>query len=424
MTRKNRIKEMKMGLLYLLVLFITEIYYTSVALWNLNYSSSLYRGLCLLIAVIVICVYLFDIVKNGMCKYELLMILIISFIPVLSVLTISIFGEANSVAVNTIQNFIVRCVPAFLMGLHIAKKDGINLIIKWVDPLVIYLNVCIIKVILSESFITTVGRRVEFRGTNYQEFSYLCTLALGLNLFMLFYNKNSFKIFDNKLYKVIRYLYLFLQIFGIIYGTGRGAFVLMLVYICYAPYLLFVYHKLNPKTLIIFVASTMLGIGFFTVASNISQFQYGLNKSLSLMAPGGGINWGETSGRLPIYQTSIDRFVESPLFGHGVDSIFYLSHTGYYSHNIYLDLLVEGGLIYLLIFSYILIKTIYLLYKYVKKDIINNFVCICFLYSFVMLNFSGSYLKEACLWFTIAFVFMKNHIHKAYLARNNVNNFK
>ena len=109
-----------------------------------------------------------------------------------------------------------------------------------------------------------------------------------------------------------------------------------------------------------------------------------------------------TSGRDIVYATILKSISKRPIFGYG---IFNSNASEHGAHNIFLELLLQGGIIYLLfwiIVFYLFVRRLLLIIKYDNSNLILIPLSV---YPFTLLLFSGSYLEQPLFWFVIAYVF-------------------
>ena len=101
-------------------------------------------------------------------------------------------------------------------------------------------------------------------------------------------------------------------------------------------------------------------------------------------------------------------FLSSPLLGHGLGSIFF--EMGQYSHNVFTDMLCEGGLLVFILFLHNIIKFISIYRWKVKNNSRLNIIFTLFLSGFVLLFFSGYYLVEMSIWLPLAYVLPQSYL--------------
>jgi hypothetical protein len=134
-------------------------------------------------------------------------------------------------------------------------------------------------------------------------------------------------------------------------------------------------------------------------------------------------NFFQDIGRIKIIEISLRSLIESPFFGVGLfmdrvligkefGSNFISDFSGWYPHNIFIEILLNFGLLigFFLIFS-LLFSFIFLLFKYYKNSTISSLTLIFLSTSFAPLIVSSSYLESTLFFFFLGFIFNLNKIH-------------
>jgi O-antigen ligase len=191
---------------------------------------------------------------------------------------------------------------------------------------------------------------------------------------------------------------------GVILSAGRGGLMVVLVGL-----VIFIIRK---KGFVKFLKYLFWSLFIICVLSYLTSkldlfFSERLDKSFDRLfsfISSDGINMEGTSNRNDFYGIAIAKISESLIYGYG---IFGLVDTlgEYYPHNIFLEILLQGGLIYLFVFIIVMITFILKLYKLIKINKNEDIILIPIIYSFVMLLFSSSYLQEPFFWFSLTYVF-------------------
>lgn len=136
--------------------------------------------------------------------------------------------------------------------------------------------------------------------------------------------------------KYIKIAISILFISSIILTKSRGGIVVLLL--TYITYLVFIKYKFKLKYII--PALSLLSIGIYYI-SNIPEVQLFL---LGFSADNNVIDANSlSSGRLDIFGEEFSRFLQHPLFGNGMIFNSNTSISG--SHNLFIELLVQSGLI-------------------------------------------------------------------------------
>jgi O-antigen ligase len=192
---------------------------------------------------------------------------------------------------------------------------------------------------------------------------------------------------------------------------SRGALLCLIIYVFLRFYiytknknLKIVFLKLFLALLIIF---GILNINGIIVFLNNMLISIGINsRTLYLFLN----NFDHLSGRNEIYELILGYISKQSLFGSGIGYDRVLLN-GAYSHNLFLEMIINFGLIVgVLMFVILFIMTIFAS----VRDIANkdNLITILIILGLVYLTFSGSYLTDITFWiflgFTFSNIFRKN----------------
>lgn len=393
----------------LFVIFSTDIFFSLSTLFNYNYdgkeSSSIYIFYSITIFILGMLLFLEDIIVKKK-RYNFRQILLIGlpcFIFLLFAKTLFL-SQGSLFAQQYFVYYILWGVPALLMGIYISREERLAGMSKLIDILMIVLTLAVvtssIDVLLKGTAFISLG------GSTYQTASYISALVFGINLYFLMNGDQHirFNFTQSKLYKLISFCLLILQVLCVFITGGRGGLVLIVIY----TFLAFVYFiKKDNKISTIF---KLLMIVFFIIIAislflpellKIPSFNNSFYRVFSYLSSD-GINWTETSYRDIAYKEALELIRKSPLAGYGYYGIWRVSG---YPHNVFLEVLLQGGIIYLMFAIVIIalaIKRLVLITKKQKYTLIISFIA---LYPLIMLMFSGTYTTNSVLWFTFSFIF-------------------
>lgn len=154
--------------------------------------------------------------------------------------------------------------------------------------------------------------------------------------------------YNSKKYKIIISTIL---IIGLLLTKSRGGILSFLI--CYVLYLCIIKYKTNLfKMLLIWI----LGYLCLSLIGDIHEVQIFM---MGYDVEGQSVNAANlSSGRLDIFQSEFDRFLNHPFFGNGMVFNQYTSKAG--AHNFIIELLVQSGIIGMLTY---VIPIIYVLKK-------------------------------------------------------------
>lgn len=390
-------------------IFKVELFFSIAAFVGYIYlgsdSSPIYIVLMIGIGVLNIGIGILTLLKS---KRRLIEIIFLFGVPLI-ILSEFIMSRAKSTLAIALQQeqfnvFLAFSFPALFCGWFIAKNK--------ID---LYFSALLVMLLISAGSIVSIlipfisGEYfIVMGGASYQTASYYTALALGLNIYLMSFKANHTDITkkSNILIQISQISLLVFQSIMVIIPGGRGAFILMVIYLCF-----FIINSLTKRNIIRVLYAVFFITILFVILGKVFQrllgntlFLKGFNRAIAFIGPGGTLNWEGSSGRLPIYQESINLFLKSPVIGYGLYG--YLSKVSFrsYPHNLFLEILLQGGLVYLsgwVVFFWYLLKKMYFLILHDKR---NRLLLYIGLYPTVKLMFSGSYLTEGLFWFIISFL--------------------
>lgn len=332
-------------------------------------------------------------------KREGLIIIIILWILMDYLFVWNIYGS-NPVAIDTMKDFLARSVPAVLIAIVAAKEVDIKTISKGLDYVLIVFAICSFRILclsILRGYSTSSWEEVFFY--DYQSASYMAAYTVGIGLYKLFIQKN------NTVIKKTVYVFAIITCMILsIYSGGRGGVVLCIIYVillcCYFAFI----EKKATKLLGFLAIGLTVSIFLFNYLLDNSQLLMGLTRAFEFVGSS-GINWEGTSGRLDIYKDCLDLIRNRPLFGYGITGA---PNNGIVrSHNIVLDILIDGGMVYL--FVWIVIWITFFRYVFVRMKQYPEYALLVsvFIGDFVMLSFSGVYMRTSAMWFAVTYAFVE-----------------
>jgi O-antigen ligase len=226
------------------------------------------------------------------------------------------------------------------------------------DPLIFICQIFSISIFLESTFTLIDFISINDSFTGISQNRNISSSSIVFKLIFLIYLIHNSKLFSTKL--VLKILEV-LALFSIILLQSRlGLISVLTIYLLY-----FILMKPLRKNIYI----SLLISSLFFLYFNSNDFQNKVEKTYSFQNLGDD---DSTNQRLSFYQTSLSLFNENPLFGNGLGSWKYKSLQNdntenkkvlvpYYTHNDFLQTLMETGLIGLiiyLIFFLLLIRNI------------------------------------------------------------------
>lgn len=291
--------------------------------------------------------------------------------------------------------------PAIYIGTYVAENKLLKSMSKWWDLLSITMTAGIFLAFLKTVFTLN----LNLGGASYQSISYMAAFAYSLSLTSLLFPNEypRFRFFRSKFFNILIYPLMLFQVSSIFISGGRGGFVVVLIVTIVLSYLRFKKYFSISKiffTIISIYIAIVLILDFLPEdLRNIME--NGFERVFSYLSTD-GIDLTQTSGRDVIYSSILERISEKPLFGYG---LFHFDDNLHAPHNIILELLLDGGVLYLS-FWIIIFTLLYIKFKWILRHDSNNVLLIPIsVLPFVELQFSGSYFTSSLFWFVIVYVF-------------------
>lgn len=345
---------------------------------------------------------------------------IIYFLILFVVYTFS-YNILNGMPINHLVRqvilFFIFTLPALISGYYFSyNKNRISELSKILEVIMIIFTLGL----FSSTFSTLItGESFEsIGGSTYQEASYLAAYSFGINLFYLIWGDkvSRYNIFKKNGYKFLQILMLVIQLFSLVVGGGRGAFLLLIAYLLtYTGILLKqANYKLIFKSLMVSLIFILFIVVFTQTFLNDTQIvSSGINRILEFVSPE-GINWEGTSGRDIVYRYILNTFKENPVLGVG----FFNYHQ---PHNLFLEVLVSIGVAGFSMFLFLLFCFLVKFSKILSKNFENIIILVIFLYPLIMLMFSGSIFMSPEFSFVVSFVVFFRLEDTYHVMGSNVN---
>lgn len=393
----------------LIPIFSIHIFFSVCALMGYNYSGSenspLYRIYISMVFFVSILIFIYEVFieKIKISKGQKLIILI-PFITTFVFLLNELINLNQYNSSKYFMYFILFNVPPLYMGILIARNNRFKELSKFLEVLmIIFTSTIMITAIRS---ILVLGRFESIGGETYQFASYLSAFSFGINLYFIFNGSihERFRFTSYRIYKILCYILLIVQIMGVLISGGRGGMVLAIIYL--------IYIVLNSNNLkkISKVSNLVLLILLFVLLYYIilpqlliiESFNISYNRLFTYISSD-GFSWSGTN-RSAVYSEALSHIIRKPLFGYGL----FNWGAENYPHNILLEIMLNGGLFYLLFSILFTITLLYKLSRMVYQDLRFRLLIIIFAFPLVMLMFSGTYMLNTIFWFSISFIMSYN----------------
>lgn len=320
----------------------------------------------------------------------------------IAIIIFSFFWESTLSTEVTMKSFAGRqflflgtgAVPAIFLATYIYRHDRFDMvarnaeIIMLIGTLALILN---IPTMMSETAFQTIGG-----GGGHQDISYMAAFFFAINLTNIISGNtyHRYKIFLSKIFRYIYFALLPIQALICILGGGRGGGVLLVLgFLC----ILYLYSRQN------FGKALRWGIlaivAFVVVAAYTGALSDGLGRTFDYIQ-GGSLDLTANQSdveRTLLRKKSYEIIGDSPVIGHGLWNGLIVA--GYYMHNVFLDVLIAGGILYLLVFLIVMKKVYKTTYRILLADNSKCMLLPYLLYPTTLLLFSGYYLTNSLFWF-------------------------
>lgn len=284
----------------------------------------------------------------------------------------------------------VNFIPAVLTGAMVLKyMDLPSIIRKGLIPFILLYTIILGSVVFTAKVGVNLNETFAVGALSYQNISYYSAFVLGLNLYAVSCGQQS---------TIVRKGLIALcgiQLLMVLMAGGRGAALLSVVFILYFGLRNMSLWKLCQYVAVVFFVILVI----YPIVSGNEVFQLGFQRIINFFSSEDVI---VHDNRWIRWDKAIQSFYSSPIYGHGLGGVFY--EVGFYSHNIFTDLLCEGGLLLMGIFIYLMYNFSACSYYLVKLNRSYEIMVVIFLCSFIMCLFSGYYLSETGLWLSMVYM--------------------
>lgn len=390
-------------LIPIIAVFMVDIFFVVANLIGYEYSgsgeTSIYIFYNIFIFTVIMVFYAYKILSNTFfTSKKQLLILWIPFIVTMIFLVEILFGNLSNSGQRAYMFYVLWAMPAMITGVYLNSTNRYKEVIMNLELVMLFFSISSLKVFINS---LSTGLIANMGGSTYQHAGYLAALAYGINLYFVFYGHKHvrYNFTNTTIYKWLSVLLIFIQVIGVAITGARGAMVFVIIYTLYVLVNVIKTTKQLTRVLLVITLAVVFTNLFWDNLYEIPIFRSAINRTFAYISPE-GIYWGGTSGRDIVYSRAIDNIKESPLFGYGLFG--YYRKMGY-PHNIILEVLIQGGIIYFSFFIAFSLILFIKIRKHLKIDKELKLFAMLLLFSLVQLAFSGTYMHNSTLNFTIAF---------------------
>lgn len=339
------LKDISSGFFILVVAFSYSIYFVIATFLGIPQEGVVFRLYSGILAVVVAFVFFLSIHRIPRRIY-IGGLLLCAIIILLYFSTRCFYDEVNNRYTSYFLSMGVRFIPAVLTGMYMLSHDDIMKKVEYaLLPFILLYTITLASVAFTANIGVNIAQTFNTDFLNYQSISYYSIFAFGFNMYLIVQCSNSY----TRYRRYILIALAILQVIITIMAGGRGAFVLGCVFTLYFALKHITFSKLISYILI--GLAVLLTIN--AILSDNEIFKMGFERIFNFFGNTEAIG---TDNRWIRWNLAWNAFTKSPVFGHGLGSVFY--EVGFYSHNIFTDMLCEGGVVLFLIFIFVLMKFI------------------------------------------------------------------
>lgn len=404
------------------VIFIAAIVFAMlfnsiISILGLNYlgaeESTLYSGASIILNIIVMFFFFKDLHTRKIYVTKKLLFIILGQILLLILYVLE--SPTNQHAQKLPLLMFSLAMPLCYVGYDVAATNSWSKMTRWLDILALLITIGVAinmpKIITSRGYVQ-MSNVQDIVNVNYQAAAYFAAFAYSINLVLMTFGdlvENRFRIFKAKSYSVISVFILVLQIALCLMSGGRGGAVLLIV----ATFVIFFIsdrRKLGRIFFSIFIAG-IIGfiIAIFVFPSVVDSIFDVIAKSTQRTfeyISSEGIDMKATSRRDLEYGAALSCIADSPIIGHGIYRYIQIKNYSIYPHNFFLEILLQGGIVLLMIVMAFLISLYKKYKKMIKYDKVNILLLPFILYPAVLLLFSGTYMVTSYFWFVLTYLYV------------------
>lgn len=295
-------------------------------------------------------------------------------------------------------------LPAVCIALNMKEYDTLVGMMKWLD---------LFLPLFSLSFLFQIYEiylsKLEGGSFYSQSASYRIAFCFLVDVFLLRYGRlvSPFEFLKNKWYRIFKICLLPYFVVMAFFAGGRGAFVTMLVGLLFNIDLLTHNAKLMKRFVYVAIGvflAIVVGLGMLDEDSEFKEFFVGNFNRITALVDFQNMDTGNaTSGRDEIYSDALGFIADRPVYGYGLYA--YLFKMEMFPHNIFLEILLQGGLLFLTVFCFMLVMSYGKYRKMLQFDKSQILLMPFAIYAFTELLFSSSYTYEPLFWFVLTYIY-------------------
>lgn len=296
-----------------------------------------------------------------------------------------------------------ECIAPFYVALYTFRHNRFDMVTKNLETIMLLGSV---SLILNIPKIVFMGVVQIGGGGGHQEIAYSAAFFICILLTYLYcgLEEYRYKIFTKSYFRFTEIALIPIFVLIILMSGGRGGALLMIVGAIACS---FMFARKHAKKYFFVIAVVVIvgAIGFSRNASSgfMNVVDRGMERSFNYI--NGGELDTEVGDRDWIYEDAREIIGDSPIIGHGLFGGYaeMYKKIGGYSHNIFYDVLIHGGVLFFVFFMVYIVRAYRSAYLLIKYDQSKAILLSYGLYIIVLLIFSDTYFMCPYFWFFVTY---------------------
>lgn len=357
----------------------------------------------IIIALISYLILLHDLFSGLYKRRVLQFVMMLCGILLLFVITMLLYDNIPRSFTTSVLYFGSTCIAGAVCGIHLAIKQPWEQVDRLLPYFLAFVGIAV-GIFGMRTLLIGMLNSNEGAALDYQTVSYYMAEIFALSGYYAFFSQGG----GVSYFRIARWVAFALMLFAVaivLISGGRGGFLYMCISAIVIVMMLVSSKKIHRSYFILVLALSC--VAFLFLASNLSIFESsGFDRITSTLT--------EDDNRKELYGKAWSSFTDAPITGHGLGSVW--MEVGFYSHNVFLDLLVELGVFGMLAFIYVTFRSMAKLWLWKKYEPFYILILLSMLKGIVMVLFSGYWLNTIQLWMFWGFVYIttvsRNGNHK------------
>lgn len=388
------LRDIAITFLFLFCIFFDEIFNCSLIITGTVVDTGIKQYEAIVFAGGVYCLMLFDIIRKRFLGIDFRIFILMSIVLLFYYMTQFHYSPLIQGYTSYLLVFGSECIPAAYLGskvLEIRKHGEIDYyLVFFVVPIVFIIGTIGLYYASMNTLVNN-----DDSGLNYQTMSYFMAFCYSYCCYLLFFSDAFRK--NAKL--IIKIVIIVTSLFCIVIcaiSGGRGALYFMVLFTLFLLVIGVRIKKITPRKAII-ILCVIVVLSSVTLTYFDFWNSAGLERVLS--------RFTEHEARSELYSYAYNSFLDSPIIGNGLGSVWWT--VGFYSHNIFMDLLAEAGLLGLIVFVIITGKALCIIYKSSIKSTLTLSYLVLFTFLGILFHdlFSGYWVGSMHLFLAYGYAF-------------------